>query len=236
MVNAWSKLSEGYAPHAAGKYRRYEVPLLIALILVLPNFEVPKHLLSLAYAVVWIVNRAPTRNFGGRWDIWDTTIVIWIASGYVVAAFAGLHQTEWRGALDIPRYVLIAWAIKRSGYDETQLKRLLLAVVISAVIALAYGFWRLYVTGLGGALQLRSVGHVNHSAVFLATSYSVSLAVLLAYWRTFSGSRRMLMALAALALSAGVFFTGSRGAVGAVVVTSLLLAVGWWKYSTRPIA
>ena len=60
--------------------RRLEIGLLLALCIFLPLYEAPKNLAWLAYALVWLANRARTRDFGGRWDLWDTLIVAWLAN------------------------------------------------------------------------------------------------------------------------------------------------------------
>src|SRR5688572_2230080 len=94
-----------------------ESALLLALCFFLPLLEAPKSLLWLAYAATWVVNRFRARNFGGPWDLWDSLIAVWMASGFVVAAFAGLDGGQWRGAGDLLRYGSLLWLVKRAGYD-----------------------------------------------------------------------------------------------------------------------
>ena len=125
-----------------------ETVLLLALAVFLPLFEAPKNLLCVAYLATWLVNRARARDYGGRWDHWDTLLALWIASGFVVAAFAGLHKSEWRGANDLMRYASLAWLVKRGGYSRRELVWLLGALVASTVIGLGYGYYRLW-SGVG---------------------------------------------------------------------------------------
>jgi hypothetical protein len=72
------------------------------------------------------------------------------------------------GALDLLRYGSVLWLLKRSRFDERELAVLFGALAIGAVGALAHGYWRLEVTGQRKFLELKSVGHVNHSAIYLA--------------------------------------------------------------------
>jgi len=72
---------------------------LVGLAFFLPLYEAPKNILWLAFVVLWLANRFRARDFGGRWDGWDTLIALWIASGYAAAAFAGIHGDEHRKAL-----------------------------------------------------------------------------------------------------------------------------------------
>jgi O-antigen ligase len=213
-----------------------ETGLLLALAIFLPLFEAPKNLLWVAYAVTWIANRARARDFGGRWDLWDTLIALWIASGFVVAALAGLHKSEWRGAGDLLRYGSLLWLVKRGGYSGRELVWLLGALVASTVIGLAYGYVRLW-TGIGksGTLQLHSVGHVNHTAIYLAIVLGVCAAWIFARWNSWRGGQRAVaMSVAALVL-VSLVVTASRGAVGIGLVTLAVLALAWWPRWRAPV-
>jgi len=64
-----------------------EFALLLALILFIPLFEVPKNILLGLYAIVWVRNRylsGQRAYHGGRWDGWDSLFAAWIASKYFV--------------------------------------------------------------------------------------------------------------------------------------------------------
>src|SRR5205814_7189125 len=73
---------------------RYPVEFswLLGLVFFLPLFEAPKNLCWLGYVLAWLYNRARDRSWGGAWDRWDSLIAVWIASGYLSAAFAGVHH------------------------------------------------------------------------------------------------------------------------------------------------
>jgi O-antigen ligase len=214
-----------------------ETGLLLALALFLPLFEAPKNLLWVAYAATWLANRLRARDFGGRWDGWDTLFALWIASGFAAAAFAGLHKSEWRGAGDLLRYASLAWLVRRGGYSARELVWLLGALVASTVIGLGYGYFRLW-SGVGksGTLQLHSVGHVNHTAIYLAIMLGVCAAWLFARWKSWRGGERAVAASIAVLVLASLIVTASRGAVGTGLVTLLALAAAWWRRWRAPLA
>lgn len=212
-----------------------EFVFLLGLIMTLPSLEAPKNLFWITFVAAWVINRVRLNNFGGAWDAWDTLIGIWILSGYIVAAFAGLHHDEWGGANDILRYGSILWAIKRSGYGRQELKWLLIAIVVSTLLALSEGLWQLFVTHRYIALQLNSVGHVNHSAVYLAISYGVALAFLMAFWTKLSPLWRLLTTVATLILVSSIFISDSRAAVGISIILTLALGVFWLRRSKLPL-
>lgn len=217
---------------------RIEIALLLALCFFLPLLEAPKNLAWLAYAAAWLVNRIRARDFGGRWDAWDTLFALWIASGFVVAAAAQLGEIrgeEWKGALDLLRYGSVGWLVKRARYEERVQRWVLGALVASILIGLAVGFARLW-TGIGksGTLQLHSVGHVNHSAIYIAIMLGVFAAWLFAAYRKWATPARLAGGAVLAILFISLLFTASRGAFGAGVVVLFILAAAWWKRWRAP--
>ncbi len=211
--------------------RPAEFVLLLGLVMALPLFESPKNLLWGAWIIVWLYHRVRDKDYGGPWDAWDSLIALLISSGYVVAAFSGLHNKEWDGANDILRYGSILWALKRSGYGEREFRWLIATVIISTLIALGNGSWSLFVSHTRRVLELNSVGHVNHSAIYLAISYGIALAAVMAFWGRLSWMMRAAALFAIGAFATGVFITSSRGAVGAMLVLTFFMSLAWSRRS-----
>lgn len=208
----------------------WELALLVGLLAALPMFEAPKNVFWVFYALAWLVNRARRRDFGGAWDGWDTLIFGWIASSYSIAFFAGQPNDEWDGANDILRYASVLWMIKRSRYTPAQLNLLLRTAVGATLVALAWGLWSWLGTRQNPALELNSVGHVNHSAIFLAIAFGIAISSLLASSR----QNRVFLLIgvtAVIALGAGVFLSASRGAVLALLLLVLLLGLVFTRRS-----
>ncbi len=212
-----------------------EFGLLVLVCLFLPLIEAPKNLAWLAYCAAWIFNRSKARDFGGRWDLWDTLIALWIASGFLVAAFAGLQQSEWRGAGDLLRYGSLLWLVKRAGYSARELRWLLGALVASTVLGLAHGYYRLLVVGNARALQLHSVGHVNHTAIYLAIMLGVCTAWIFARWNSWPAGRRSVALAIAVLVLVSLVVTASRGAVGIGLLAVPVLAAAWWPRWRTPL-
>jgi O-antigen ligase len=208
--------------------RRAEIGMLIALCVFLPIYEAPKNIVWLAYAVAWGVNRWIERDFGGRWDGWDTLIAAWIASGFVVAAFAPLHGGEWRAALDIVRYGVVLWILKRSRLSEREVELVFAALIASAVVGLGMAFLQLARAGQDARLELNSVGHVNHTAIYLAIMLGVCAAWL------FIGRRRAVLAVVTLLILVSLFVAASRAGVAVGLLMFSVLAAFWWPRSRFP--
>jgi O-antigen ligase len=198
-----------------------EFALLLGLAFFLPLREAPKNLLWLAYVVVWVVNRARVRDAGGAPDWWEGLIALMVAGGLAAAAFGGIHRgdgNEWRAVGDIVRYGLLFVLVRRAGYDESQKLSLLGLLVASCVIAEMEAVWRWKVTAARRALELVSVGHVNHSAIYLCICAGVAAGLLAALWPRLGKGVRALLGFATLALVTGLFLGGSRAAGGVGVV------------------
>ena len=208
-----------------------EFALLLALAFVLPLREAPKNLFWLAYIVVWVVNRASLpraeRTFGGRWDGWDSLFVAWIASGYLAALFAGIvapDHDEWLSVNDVVRNVSLLWCVRRAGYSRAQVLLVLGMLVASAALGTVEALWRWKVTHARKALELVSVGHVNHSAIYLCICAGVAAGLLCALWRSLSSVMRAALAALALSITAAILLSGSRAAFVAVLALIVLCA------------
>lgn len=201
-----------------------EFYFLIGLVAALPLFEAPKNIFWALYALSWVITRAHRRNFGGVWDRWDTLLALWIGSAYLGALFAGQPNDEWDGANDVLRYASVLWMLKRSGYTPGELNLILRVTVGATLVALIWGLWAWLGSHQNPALELNSVGHVNHSAIYLTITFGIAVSSLLASGRQ-SRFFLLLGIVLVILLGAGVFLSASRGAVVALLGLTLLLGV-----------
>lgn len=213
-----------------------ETGLLIAFCLFLPLVEFWKAAAWLAYVLTWLVNRIRTRSIGKDWGWWDTLVVIWIGSAYLSAAFAGLGGSAWAKTGDVATHAVLLWLVMRAGYTERELRWVLGALVASTLAGLAFGYWKLWSgAGKSGTLQLHSVGHVNHTAIYLAMMLGVCVSWLLARWPAWRPGRRGFALAAVLMVLASLVVTASRGAIGIGFLLVLVLAAAWWPRWRAPL-
>jgi len=203
--------------------RRIEHGTLLALAFVLPLFEAPKNILWVVFVAIWLLNRWQTRDFGGRWDYWDTLIALWLGSGFAVAAFAGIRGDEWNAAVDIVRYAAVLWMLKRSRYADPIWLALIAAILAGTIVGLVWGYYDVFTAGEFRWLTLNSVGHVNHSSIYLAIVLGLSVAATRAWWRE-AGALWRAANLALLAfLVVALFWMQSRAAVGAAFIMAFVI-------------
>jgi O-antigen ligase len=213
-----------------------EIGLLLAFCIFLPLIEFWKAVAFLAYVLVWLVNRLRARNLGGEWQLWDTLIVAWVGSAYLAAAFAGLGGNAWAKTGDLATHTLLLWMVMRGGYTERELRWVLGALVTSTVAGLAHGYWGMW-SGVGksGTLQLNSVGHVNHTAIYLAIMLGVCASWLFACWHAWARGRRGIALGTVFLVLVSLIVTASRGAIGVGLLLALILAAAWWPRWRRPL-
>lgn len=214
-----------------------ETGLLLAFCVFLPLLEFWKNLALLAYFIAWTVNRIRARDFGGHWRTADTLVAIWIGAAYLAAVFAGLDGRAVAKTGDVAVSALLFWMLLRAGYAERELRWLLGALVASTLAGLAVGYWRMW-SGAGGSgyLQLYSVGHVNHTAIYLAMMLGICASWVFACWRVWPGNRRSVALAVALLLLVSLVVTTSRAAVGIGFLVLLVLGLAWWPRWRAPLA
>ena len=214
-----------------------ETGLLLAFCFFLPLLEFWKALALLAYIITWLANRLRTGSVGGDWGWWETLIVSWIGLAYLAAAFAGLGGGAWAKTGDVATHALLIWMVMRAGYSERELRWVLGSLVASTAIGLLYGYWRLW-SGVGksGNLQLHSVGHVNHTAIYIAIMLGVCVSWIIARWQRWRPGRRAMALAVTLFVLASLAVTSSRGAVGVGALMVFLLALAWWPRWRLPLA
>jgi O-antigen ligase len=231
-----------------------EVFALLALAFVLPLVEAPKTMFAALFALAWVIGRVRERNWGGRWDAWDTIFALWFVSGLAVAAFAGIKYQEWRGASDLLRYVAVGWLVKRGGYNERTLVAVLMALVLGTACTLMLGYWIYLLKHLviwhyrpdlsvfevlfrirtGIMLELHSVGHVNHSSIYLAIVTGTAAGLAMAFWSRLTPVRRVLTVVFLFFLAGSLVVMASRGALVALGAVVAALSLAWWPRSRVP--
>jgi O-antigen ligase len=214
-----------------------EFALLCALILFIPLFEVPKNILLGLYAIAFVSNRYVRRgghdpgDHGGHWDVWDSLFALWIASAYVVAAFSGLQKNEWQAIFDVWKYVCLAWMLKRSGYGEREWRAIYVAAAASTLLATLWGIAALAVPHKYAGIELHSVGHVNHSAAYIAITIGAALAGLVSFWPQLSLRNRVLGLGALLVFGIAIVLAGSRAATVVSLAIVVLIGAVWSRRS-----
>ncbi len=193
------------------------------MIAVLPTFEAPKNIFWALYFIAattrLIVQR---RSLTWRWP--DALFGIWIASALASTIGAGIPgHDEWSGFKDLFIYSSTAWLIYKSNYTQKQLTNLLLLALISVIPPLFWGAWLHLGPTHKEYLELKSVGHVNHSAIYLTIMYGISLSMTVRQWPSSSFPKNLSFTTITTLLFLSIVIGQSRAALGIALPLSILI-------------
>jgi O-antigen ligase len=215
------------------KLETLEFVFLSLLIIFLPSLEGPKNLFWGLFIITSLIRQYSESNLF-KWRFWDYIFLAWVLSGILVAVFAGLPgHSEWSGANDIFRYTSIAWLIYRNNYTEQQIKTLLLTLVGSTLIALPWSYWTLFISGTKKYLELKSVGHVNHSSIYLAIMFGLTLSGVLAAKNDTKNSLKFALGISAFVFLISIVIGASRASLGAITALILILPIFYFRSNQK---
>ena len=216
------------------KWQAGPVLCLLAFILVLPTLEAPKTIfLCLFYALglfsIWKTSKPY------RWQNDDVMIVFWMLSGFVVAVFAGIHYKEWDGATGVLKLALFLLILKNISFSEKLRRIIAMVILVSTLIATGEGLWQLFVTKQQLALELHSVGHVNHSSIYLGLNFALALAMTLVLKKSNSMAVRVFVVFCLLLSAVCVVLSNSRATILTIAVIAMSFGFVWLRRSKLPL-
>lgn len=216
------------------KWQAWPILSLLGFIIFLPLLEMPKSVFLLLFYLLASVaiwkNRAQY-----QWQSDDTLIVIWMFSGYVVAMFAGLHHQEWWGATATLKLALFLLVLKNIPLGEKLRQFLAMVVLFSTLVATSDGLWQLFITHQLSALELHSVGHVNHSSIYLGLNFALALAMTLVIKKTDTMSFKVFVIFCLVITAACIVISNSRATILTMAVIAMTFGLIWLKRSKLPL-
>jgi O-antigen ligase len=208
-----------------------DLMILALLILSLPSLEAPKNFFLVGYIVTRIISEALEWGKGRiKWTPWDSLFFTIILTAFLSTLFAGMpHLEEWKGYMVLLTAILTGWLLSRAQYSRENYEGLFKLIVLGALPPLLWGLYQYFILHTKQSLELHSVGHVNHSAIYLVMIFGASLSWFLSCFDSdkfkIKSSRFYLAGLGIMSL---IFFMSliigqSRGAYGVGIFLGLLI-------------
>ncbi len=214
-----------------------DVLMLGLMIISLPSVEAPKNIFLVGYLVTRVVSEV--LEWGKRrikWTHWDSLFFSIVVTAFLSTLFAGMpHLEEWKGYMVLLTAILTGWLLSRAQYSRENYQGLFKLIVLGAFPPLLWGLYQYFILHTKKSLELHSVGHVNHSAIYLVMIFGASLGWFLSYFDSdkfkMKASRFYLLALGILSF---IFFMSliigqSRGAYGVGIFLGLLIIYSMGK-------
>jgi hypothetical protein len=175
------------------KLLNLELFFISLMILSLPSFEAPKNIFLILFVLV-----ALFRQFYSYplkiWRNWDWIFLSIIVSGFLSTIFAGIQNgDEWKGFRVLLTFICLGWLLSRADYTKKQIDWIFLLLTVGTLPPLIFGLWEMFFLHPKDSLQLHSVGHVNHSAIYLSIIFGASIGCSLAFWRSASNLAKKLL-------------------------------------------
>lgn len=169
---------------------------VFAFLFVLPLLEAPKNLLILTMLISWIGWRRAATPILARSE--KIVLGLLLASAVAPSIWTSFGRLEVLGdSLGWIKYWIaaaVALPVLSNSADRTTAIQIVSA---SLAVAIGHSYWEWVSTGAQYP-ELKSVGHVNQSAIYLG------LGLLLALFRFFSSSRVLERALLVMLIVAGI--------------------------------
>ena len=208
-----------------------ELVMLGLLILSLPSLEAPKNIFLVGYLLTRLTTEIIQFKKGMKlWYPWDTLFLTIVFTALLSTLFAGMpHLEEWKGYSVLMTAILTGWLLSRAQYSQENYQGLFKLIILGAIPPLLWGLYQYLIVHTKHDLQLHSVGHVNHSAIYLVMVFGASLGWFLSHLNLnkfkFKISNFYVLALGILSL---IFFVSliigqSRAAFGVGIILGLLV-------------
>jgi O-antigen ligase len=207
-----------------------ELTFLSLFLAFLPSLEAPKNIFLAGYLITALYRQSQLPR--SKWGIWDWVFLSLIVSSLLSALFPGVAGgSEWKGFRGMLLWVTFGWTLYRSEYNEKEKKYLFIFAILMTLPPLIWGLTESLVLNTKESLQLNSVGHVNHSAIYLCMMAGASFSLILSQFQKAPKKYIFATTLLCIFLISSVVISQSRGAFGIV----FLLAFALFLLSKLPI-
>lgn len=207
-----------------------ELSFLSLFLAFLPSLEAPKNIFLVGYLITALYRQYKLASL--KWGMWDWLFLSLIISSFLSALFPFLAGgSEWKGFRAMLLWIIFGWTLYRSDYNELEKKYLFIFAILMTLPPLIWGLIKFLVLHTKQALELHSVGHVNHSAIYLCMVTGASLTLLLSQFQKTQKKYIFITILLCVFFISSVVISQSRGAFGIV----FLLAFALFLLSKLPI-
>ncbi|CAM8382169.1 RfaL Lipid A core - O-antigen ligase and related enzymes [Candidatus Methylopumilus planktonicus] len=206
--------------------------MLSLMIVFLPSFEAPKNIFLLLYLVARILTEFLTFNQKKfHWSYWDSMFLTIVVTALLSTIFAGMpYLEEWRGYKVLLTSILTGWLLSRARYTKEHYQFLFKLIVLSTLPPLIWGLYEYLVIHSRVSLEIHSVGHVNHSAIYLVMIFGAALGWFLSTLNIKKEtlqkkSQTIMLGMLSLLFFISLIIGMSRGAFGIGVILGLSLFI-----------
>jgi len=200
-----------------------EMIFLTLMLLSLPSFEAPKNIFLILFLTTALY-REWSQTKTKPWSFWDWIFLSYISSSFLSTIFAGISPgNEWGGFKGILIWTGFAWLLSRSKYTPQEITWLIWIAILGTLPPLIWGLVEFMIIHTKNTLELHSVGHVNHSAIYLGIILGVALSVSLGIWKTAGIFKKLFLLSLPIFFFIAIIIGQSRGVFGISLIRASLI-------------
>ena len=200
-----------------------EMIFLTLMLLSLPSFEAPKNIFLILFLTTALY-REWSQTKTKPWSFWDWIFLSYISSSFLSTIFAGISPgNEWDGFKGILIWTGFAWLLSRSKYTPQEITWLIWIAILGTLPPLIWGLVEFMIIHTKNTLELHSVGHVNHSAIYLGIILGVALSVSLGIWKTAGIFKKLFLLSLPIFFFIAIIIGQSRGVFGISLIRASLI-------------
>jgi O-antigen ligase len=186
---------------------------LLLCVFSIPLFESPKTIFLVIASLLFFIRRYVEKDYRNIFFIKDPRLgLLSLAlAASISAIFAQKPLLAIHGSFDFLKMYLLFIIVANDFSDRRSIKTIVLTVIASTTIASIWGLTE-YIIGKSATIELNSVGHVNHSSVYLALSLVLAISMLLL---SQNSSEKNFMLISAFVILVVLILSGSRATLGA---------------------
>jgi O-antigen ligase len=204
------------------KLKFLELAFLSLFLTFLPSLEAPKNIFLAGYLITALYRQSQLPS--SKWTIWDWVFLSLIASSFLSALFPFVGGgSEWKGFRGMLLWITFGWTLFRADYNEKEKKYLFIFAILMTLPPLLWGLMQLLILFTKDSLQLHSVGHVNHSAIYLCMITGAGVSLFISQLQSAKKEYVSITSLLCIFLISSVIISQSRGAFGIVFLLALVL-------------
>ena len=195
------------------KLKFLELAFLSLFLVFLPSLEAPKNIFLAGYLITALYRQSQLPP--SKWSIWDWVFLSLIVSSFLSSLFPFVAEgSEWKGFRGMLLWIIFGWTLFRADYNFEEKKYLFIFAILMTIPPLIWGLSESLVLHTKEALQLHSVGHANHSAIYLCMMTGAGLSLLISQLQSAQKKYVFITSLLFIFLICSVIISQSRGAFG----------------------
>jgi hypothetical protein len=196
--------------------------LLLGLVFFLPLTEAPKNLFLILFIIFGFV-AIFKKQINIKLDVINIAIVFMPITVLIGSYFAIDVNNSLNGSKSIITATILFLFVRELNLSRQQITTLFLTLFLGLFFSLIWGYYGLY----NGAnhLQLHSVGHVNHSSIYMLLSFIIALIFITTQYKQLSKVYLGFMAFIILLSLISVFVTGSRATMYSLIGITILFSL-----------